>query len=206
MASCSERRGVCGSQPRSYATALKYQMRPRPPAGQAQLRPQGGNSRPIVGQPVPVAAAGGGPRNVTMASMALGPAGAVACPHEEPDFATTLSRLYLSFLSVATVCDNCRPGSYHCHHAYCCSATGTEADAGICGGVGGTVASESALRSAGTLLSRVRAPPPVPWPDGGPESLRSPCCGLAIYKNQTYQDLCVCARVLYPKSCGMYKI
>ncbi|GFO12397.1 hypothetical protein PoB_003890200 [Plakobranchus ocellatus] len=23
----------------------------------------------------------------------------------------------------------------------------------------------------------------IPWPDGGPESLRSPCCGLAIYKN-----------------------
>ncbi|GFN77344.1 hypothetical protein PoB_000385000 [Plakobranchus ocellatus] len=53
----------------------------------------------------------------------------------------------------------------------------------IGGGVGGTVASESALRSAGTLLSRVRAPPPAPCPDGGPESLRSPCCGLAIYKN-----------------------
>ncbi|GFO37902.1 hypothetical protein PoB_006440700 [Plakobranchus ocellatus] len=45
-----------------------------------------------------------------------------------------------------------------------------------------TVACESALRSAGTLLSRVRAPLPAPWPDGGPESLRSPCCGLAIYK------------------------
>ncbi|GFO04905.1 hypothetical protein PoB_003141000 [Plakobranchus ocellatus] len=28
-----------------------------------------------------------------------------------------------------------------------------------------TVASESALRSAGTLLSRVQAPPPAPWPD-----------------------------------------
>ncbi|GFO42768.1 hypothetical protein PoB_006927300 [Plakobranchus ocellatus] len=51
------------------------------------------------------------------------------------------------------------------------------------GGVGGTVASESALKSAGAFLSRVRAPPPVPGPDGGPESLRSPCCGLAIYKN-----------------------
>ncbi|GFN91420.1 hypothetical protein PoB_001792600 [Plakobranchus ocellatus] len=50
-------------------------------------------------------------------------------------------------------------------------------------GVGSTVACESALRSAGTLLSRVRAPLPAPWPDGGPESLRSPCCGLAIYKN-----------------------
>ncbi|GFO18098.1 hypothetical protein PoB_004460300 [Plakobranchus ocellatus] len=32
-------------------------------------------------------------------------------------------------------------------------------------GVGGTVDSESALRSAGTLLSRVRAPPPAPWPN-----------------------------------------
>ncbi|GFO00295.1 hypothetical protein PoB_002680000 [Plakobranchus ocellatus] len=44
------------------------------------------------------------------------------------------------------------------------------------------VANESALGSAGTLLSRVRAPPSAPWPDGGPESLRSPCCALAIYK------------------------
>ncbi|GFN79341.1 hypothetical protein PoB_000584700 [Plakobranchus ocellatus] len=50
-------------------------------------------------------------------------------------------------------------------------------------GVGSTVACESALRSAGTLLSRVRAPLPAPWPDGGPESLRSRCCGLAMYKN-----------------------
>ncbi|GFO29907.1 hypothetical protein PoB_005641200 [Plakobranchus ocellatus] len=55
----------------------------------------------------------------------------------------------------------------------------------LLGGVGGSVASESALRFSGTLLSRVRAPPPAPWPDGGPESLRSPCCGLAIYKNQS---------------------
>ncbi|GFN74592.1 hypothetical protein PoB_000109800 [Plakobranchus ocellatus] len=31
-------------------------------------------------------------------------------------------------------------------------------------GVGGTVANESALRPAWTLLSRVRAPPPTPWP------------------------------------------
>ncbi|GFO01610.1 hypothetical protein PoB_002811500 [Plakobranchus ocellatus] len=50
-------------------------------------------------------------------------------------------------------------------------------------GVGGTVDSESALRSAGTLLLRVRAPPSAPRPDGGPESLRSPCCGLAIQTN-----------------------
>ncbi|GFN79621.1 hypothetical protein PoB_000612700 [Plakobranchus ocellatus] len=41
------------------------------------------------------------------------------------------------------------------------------------------------LRSAGTILSRVRAPPPALWPDGGPESLRSPCCGLALDKNLT---------------------
>ncbi|GFN86252.1 hypothetical protein PoB_001275800 [Plakobranchus ocellatus] len=53
-----------------------------------------------------------------------------------------------------------------------------------CGGVGGIVDSESALRSAGTLLSRVRAPLSAPWPDGGSESLRSPCCGLAIFKKK----------------------
>ncbi|GFN82652.1 carboxyl-terminal pdz ligand of neuronal nitric oxide synthase protein-like [Plakobranchus ocellatus] len=35
-------------------------------------------------------------------------------------------------------------------------------------GRGGTVACESALRSAGTLLSQVRAPPSAPRPDGGP--------------------------------------
>ncbi|GFO18462.1 hypothetical protein PoB_004496700 [Plakobranchus ocellatus] len=45
--------------------------------------------------------------------------------------------------------------------------------------VGGTEDSESALRSAGTLLPRVRAPSPAP------ESLRSPCCGLAVYKQST---------------------
>ncbi|GFO28535.1 hypothetical protein PoB_005504000 [Plakobranchus ocellatus] len=54
-------------------------------------------------------------------------------------------------------------------------------------GVGGSVASDFALRSAGTLLSRVRAPPLAPWPDGEPESLRSPCCGLAIHKNRPEQ-------------------
>ncbi|GFN75000.1 hypothetical protein PoB_000150600 [Plakobranchus ocellatus] len=43
-------------------------------------------------------------------------------------------------------------------------------------GFGGIVDSESALRSAGALLSRVRAPPPTLRPDGEPESLRSPCC------------------------------
>ncbi|GFO13883.1 hypothetical protein PoB_004038800 [Plakobranchus ocellatus] len=53
-------------------------------------------------------------------------------------------------------------------------------------GAGGTVDSESAVRSAETLLSRVRTPPPGPWLVGGPESLRSTCCGLAIYNNQPF--------------------
>ncbi|GFO11444.1 hypothetical protein PoB_003794900 [Plakobranchus ocellatus] len=56
---------------------------------------------------------------------------------------------------------------------------------GLVEGVGGTVASESVLRSAGTLLSRVRVPPPAPWPDGGSESLRrSPCCELTTPNQQ----------------------
>ncbi|GFN86248.1 hypothetical protein PoB_001275400 [Plakobranchus ocellatus] len=48
--------------------------------------------------------------------------------------------------------------------------------------IGGRAASESTLRSARTLLSRVRAPPSVPRPDRVPESLKSLCSGLAIYK------------------------
>ncbi|GFO05180.1 C-type mannose receptor 2-like [Plakobranchus ocellatus] len=44
----------------------------------------------------------------------------------------------------------------------------------LCEGVGGTVASESALRSAGTLLSRVLASSLALWPGRGPKSLRSP--------------------------------
>ncbi|GFO40042.1 hypothetical protein PoB_006654700 [Plakobranchus ocellatus] len=44
--------------------------------------------------------------------------------------------------------------------------------------------SESALRSAGTVLLRIPTLPSAPWPVKGPEKLRSPCCGLAIYKNQ----------------------
>ncbi|GFO49839.1 hypothetical protein PoB_007634400 [Plakobranchus ocellatus] len=67
----------------------------------------------------------------------------------------------------------------------------------FCGGVGGTVASESALRSAGTILSRVRAPPPAPWPDGGPESLRSPCCGLAIYKKKPNHTFCYLMQLIF---------
>ncbi|GFO01170.1 hypothetical protein PoB_002767500 [Plakobranchus ocellatus] len=43
------------------------------------------------------------------------------------------------------------------------------------GVVGGTVASESAMRSAVTLLSRLRH-----RPDGGAESLKSPSCRLLI--------------------------
>ncbi|GFO08011.1 hypothetical protein PoB_003451600 [Plakobranchus ocellatus] len=46
----------------------------------------------------------------------------------------------------------------------------------------GWLATESTLRSAGTLLSRVRVPPSAPWPDGELGSLRLPCCGLAIQK------------------------
>ncbi|GFO49544.1 hypothetical protein PoB_007604900 [Plakobranchus ocellatus] len=42
------------------------------------------------------------------------------------------------------------------------------------------VDSNPALRTAWTFLLRVRAPPRVPWPDGGPKSLRPPCCRQAI--------------------------
>ncbi|GFO49796.1 hypothetical protein PoB_007630100 [Plakobranchus ocellatus] len=77
---------------------------------------------------------------------------------------------------------------------------------GVRGGVGGTVASESALRSAGTLLSRVRAPPPAPWPDGGPESLRSPCCGLAIYKTQTNSGVRSDREETYAQQDGIEKL
>ncbi|GFO37740.1 hypothetical protein PoB_006424500 [Plakobranchus ocellatus] len=49
-------------------------------------------------------------------------------------------------------------------------------------GVDGTLDSEHALKSVEILLSRVRAPTPALWPDEGPESLISPCCGLDIQK------------------------
>ncbi|GFO03360.1 hypothetical protein PoB_002986500 [Plakobranchus ocellatus] len=45
-------------------------------------------------------------------------------------------------------------------------------------GLGGTVLSESALKFEKNVLLRVRVLPPAPCPDGGTESLRSPCCGL----------------------------
>ncbi|GFO40311.1 hypothetical protein PoB_006681600 [Plakobranchus ocellatus] len=74
------------------------------------------------------------------------------------------------------------------------------------GGVGGTVNSESALRSAGTLLLQVRAPLPAPRPDEGPESLRPPC-GLAIYY-QTYNRLwwwyCRVDAAIFVKQCSLF--
>ncbi|GFN96225.1 hypothetical protein PoB_002273100 [Plakobranchus ocellatus] len=42
------------------------------------------------------------------------------------------------------------------------------------GSVSGIVDSKSALRSARALLSRVRAPPATPWPDGGPGHIQKP--------------------------------
>ncbi|GFN91234.1 hypothetical protein PoB_001774000 [Plakobranchus ocellatus] len=47
------------------------------------------------------------------------------------------------------------------------------------------MASDFSLRPAGTRLPQVRVPPLAPRPDGGPEILRSPYCGIAMYKNQT---------------------
>ncbi|GFO35507.1 amiloride-sensitive sodium channel subunit gamma [Plakobranchus ocellatus] len=55
--------------------------------------------------------------------------------------------------------------------------------------VEGTVTSESTLRSAMILLSRVRAPPLAFRPDGGPESLRSPCCGHTIYNKKPIRTI-----------------
>ncbi|GFO15433.1 hypothetical protein PoB_004193800 [Plakobranchus ocellatus] len=46
------------------------------------------------------------------------------------------------------------------------------------------VDSEAALRSVEIFLSWARARPKTPWPDGGAESLRSPCCGLALQKTK----------------------
>ncbi|GFN86157.1 hypothetical protein PoB_001266300 [Plakobranchus ocellatus] len=62
------------------------------------------------------------------------------------------------------------------------------------------VGSDSALISAGILQSRVRAPIPTPWPVGEPESLRSPCCGLAIHTH-TYTRISIPSD-LTMSSCG----
>ncbi|GFN81546.1 hypothetical protein PoB_000805200 [Plakobranchus ocellatus] len=56
---------------------------------------------------------------------------------------------------------------------------------GFPGEVGGTEDSETAVISAGTLLSRVRAPPLAPLQVGRPESLRAPYCGhTAVYSGR----------------------
>ncbi|GFN77810.1 hypothetical protein PoB_000431600 [Plakobranchus ocellatus] len=47
-------------------------------------------------------------------------------------------------------------------------------------GVGSTGATKSALRSAGTCMSRVRDPPSAPWPDGGPKSLSTRCASAIL--------------------------
>ncbi|GFO47927.1 hypothetical protein PoB_007443200 [Plakobranchus ocellatus] len=61
------------------------------------------------------------------------------------------------------------------HMSFLCAFISTGFYSQLLRDVGGTVVSESVLRSAGTLLSRVRAPMPAPWHDGGPKSVRSPC-------------------------------
>ncbi|GFN95493.1 hypothetical protein PoB_002199900 [Plakobranchus ocellatus] len=48
------------------------------------------------------------------------------------------------------------------------------------------VAREPAVRSAGTLLSRVRAPLPTPWPDGGQKARDR----FDVYMNEEIQILC----------------
>ncbi|GFO17874.1 hypothetical protein PoB_004437900 [Plakobranchus ocellatus] len=50
-------------------------------------------------------------------------------------------------------------------------------------GVSDTMVSDPTLKSAGIFVSGVRAPPSATWPDGGPQSLRSSCCELAMHKN-----------------------
>ncbi|GFO27707.1 hypothetical protein PoB_005421200 [Plakobranchus ocellatus] len=45
-----------------------------------------------------------------------------------------------------------------------------------------------------TLLSRIGIPPPAPWPDEEPESLRSPYCALAMSKKPNKTKPCVGSR------------
>ncbi|GFO35448.1 ninein-like protein [Plakobranchus ocellatus] len=58
--------------------------------------------------------------------------------------------------------------------------------------LGVTVDSESSMSSAGTILSRVQAQSIALWPDVRLKSLRSPCCGLATYKNQNQLGRLIC--------------
>ncbi|GFO49608.1 hypothetical protein PoB_007611300 [Plakobranchus ocellatus] len=68
-------------------------------------------------------------------------------------------------------------------------ATASRTAPSLAQGVSGTVDSEFALKFAGTLLSRVRAPPPSPWPDGGPESLRDHLVVDWLYIQKTKPSL-----------------
>ncbi|GFO06741.1 hypothetical protein PoB_003324600 [Plakobranchus ocellatus] len=44
---------------------------------------------------------------------------------------------------------------------------------------------KASIQSSVLFLLRVRVPPPAPWLDGESESLKSPCCRLAIHKKKT---------------------
>ncbi|GFN88465.1 hypothetical protein PoB_001497100 [Plakobranchus ocellatus] len=57
-----------------------------------------------------------------------------------------------------------------------------------------------------SLLLRVRAPPLEPWPDAGPESLGSPCGGLASFKNQNQSLVCHSPTARTPKDKTVPKI
>ncbi|GFO24319.1 hypothetical protein PoB_005082400 [Plakobranchus ocellatus] len=120
-------------------------------------------------------------------------------PLPSPNYLLNLLN-YLVFRTIKALTPTLAPNTHtHMHTHYCFShkhlcidysglaisqAPNSAMAGSLAGGVGGTVASESALRSAGILLSWVLAPPKAPWRDGGPESLRSPYCGLAIDKNK----------------------
>ncbi|GFN90372.1 hypothetical protein PoB_001687800 [Plakobranchus ocellatus] len=52
-------------------------------------------------------------------------------------------------------------------------------------GVGGTEDKQTRPEICRDTSVGIRAVPLAPWPDGGPESLRSLRCGLATHKMQT---------------------
>ncbi|GFN77045.1 rho-associated protein kinase [Plakobranchus ocellatus] len=54
------------------------------------------------------------------------------------------------------------------------------------GNLGWLMFSKPTLRSTGTPLTWIRAPPPAPWPEEGPQSLRSPC-GWGVNKTNQPQ-------------------